>query len=87
MENFYMENELGVSIEYTIVGHLEDEGVKYIIYTDFVEATEDEQKQTPSDIRLFVGKEEDGQIISVNDDKRDVILGEMFRIISEQLGM
>jgi hypothetical protein len=82
MESFYKKNEIGVSIEYTVVGYYKDEGIKYVIYTDFVE-----DKESPTAIRLFVSKYENGQMVDVDKEKRDKIIGEMFQQIAEKAGI
>ncbi len=82
MESFFKKNDIGVSIEYTIVGYYQDEGIKYAIYTDFFE-----DKESPTAIRLFVSRFENGKMIEVEKDIRDKIIGEMFQQIAEKAGI
>lgn len=82
METFYRKNDIGVSIEYTVVGYYQDEGIKYVIYTDFVD-----DKESPTAIRLFVSKFENGQMVEVEKEKRDKIIGEMFQQLVEKIEM
>ena len=49
IETFKRKNELGVEIEYNVIGTYEENGNKYYIYTDFV--SDDNNK---IGVRLFV---------------------------------
>ena len=82
MESFFKKNDIGVSIEYTIVGYYQDEETKYVIYTDFVE-----DKDSPTAIRLFVSKLENEQMVEVDKEIRDKIIGELFQQIAEKAGI
>lgn len=70
MEKFYQKNDIGVSIEYTIIGRYEEDGINYIIYTDFVE-----DSNSLSGIRLFVAKDNKEK---VDDLKQKEIINNMY---------
>jgi len=74
MDTFYKQNELGVLVEYTIVGHYSEDDAKYVIYTDFVE-----DENSPTGLRLFVSLEEGNGLVSIDSDKEDDILEKMFQ--------
>ncbi|MBP5678705.1 MAG: hypothetical protein J6X28_02625 [Bacilli bacterium] len=48
-EKFYRKNDIGVTIEYYVIGEYINQGKKYRIYTDFVT-----DESTFTGIRLFV---------------------------------
>ena len=79
MENFYKKNELGVLIEYTLVGRYEEDDNNYIIYTDFVEDI-----NSPTGLRLFVSLEKDGELINIDHNKENEILNKMFQSLMEK---
>ncbi len=77
MEEFYKKNDIGVSIKYTVVGRYDDEGKKYIIYTDFVA-----DPKSLSGIRLFVSRD-DGEIKRIEKAEEERIIQEMYKEISD----
>ena len=54
METFKRKNDIGVNIEYTIIGYLKEES-NYMIYTDFTTDTSNK-----IGIKLYVDKEVNG---------------------------
>ena len=79
MESFYRKNDIGVSIEYTIVGYYDEDATKYVIFTDFVE-----DEDSPTAIRLYVGTNVNGQIVDVDESKRNEIISNLFQLIAEK---
>ena len=61
MESFYRKNDIGVNIEYTIVGYLKEGNNNYMIYTDFTTDTNNKLG-----IKLYVDKEVQGRFIPVS---------------------
>ena len=60
METFYRKNDIGVNIEYTILGRYNDHNEKYILYTDFVE-----DPSSVSGIRIYVANDtEEKELLS-----------------------
>ena len=68
METFYRKNDIGVRIEYTIIGYLKEKN-NYMIYTDF---TSDRSNRLG--IALYVDKEVDGKYVPVNPDESKNII-------------
>lgn len=71
MDTFYRKNDIGVTIEYTILAKYKSEEKDYIIYTDFVSDKKD-------GVRLFVDLVNGDKYEPLSDTGRDRIL-EMFR--------
>ncbi len=70
METFTRKNDIGVDIEYTVIGQYKDRGNIYYIYTDFV--TDDGNKLG---IRLFADIEKDKQLKRLErDQEKEIIL-------------
>lgn len=70
IETFKRKNELGVEIEYSVIGTYEDNGNKYYIYTDFV--SDDSNKMG---LRLFVDIEKDGKLVRIPEElEKDIII-------------
>ena len=83
MDGFIKKNDLGVDIEYTIVGTYEDDdGTKYIIYTDFVE-----DDTYPINLRLYVGKSIDDGIVDIDENLKEYIVSQMSQLIGEKIGV
>ncbi len=68
IETFYRRNELGVKIEYTVIGYLKKEK-NYMLYTDF---TTDKTNQLG--IAIYVDKDIDGDYVPVTGDERKNII-------------
>ena len=68
METFKRKNDIGVNIEYTIVGYLK-EANNYMIYTDF---TTDENNKLG--IKLYVDKEVNGNYEPVSEEEAKNII-------------
>ena len=68
-EKFTRKNDIGVSIEYYIVGYFEDEGKQYRIYTDFVT-----DKTNLVGIRLFVDVLEGENYKPVSEEEKNSVL-------------
>ena len=68
-ETFYRKNEIGVTIEYYVVGYLKDEDKTYRIYTDFVT-----DNTNISGIRLLVDKVEEKNFVPVSKDETAIIV-------------
>lgn len=58
-ETFKRKNDIGVEIEYSVIGTYKENGINYRIYTDFVTA------DNKIGIRLFVDKEQNGNFVRV----------------------
>ena len=82
MESFFKKNDIGVSIEYTIVGYYAEDGTKYVIYTDFLE-----DKNSPTKIKLYVGYFVNGRIVDASLEKRDEIIKKMFDTLKEKTSL
>lgn len=72
-EKFYRKNDIGVKIEYYIIGYYISNNKKYRIYTDFVT-----DKTNMAGIRLFVDIDElnDGNYIQVGEEEARFIIDE-----------
>ena len=68
-ETFTRKNEIGVTIEYYVVGYLKDDNKTYRIYTDFVT-----DKTNMSGIRLLVDKVVDKDYIPVSKEEANSIV-------------
>ena len=79
MESFYKKNDLGVSIEYTIVSYYEEEPNNYVIYTDFVESDND------MGIRLFVSQVTDDELIDISVEEQERIKQLFLKTITERI--
>lgn len=79
MESFYKKNDLGVSIEYSIVSYYEEEENKYVIYTDFVESDSD------MGVRLFVSKVTDDSLVDIPKEEEDRIIQLFLNTIKEKI--
>ena len=66
MDTFYRRNDIGVNIEYTVIGYYNN---KYMIYTDFTTDTSNK-----IGIALYVDKIENGNYKKVPEDERKNIL-------------
>ena len=67
-ETFYRKNDLGVRIEYTVIGYLKEKH-NYMIYTDFMS-----DKSNQLGITIYVDKEVDGKYIPVDDEERKSVI-------------
>ena len=81
MESFYKKNDLGVSIEYSIVSYYEEEENKYVIYTDFVESDSD------MGVRLFVSKVTDDSLVDIPKEEEDRIIQLFLNTIKEKISL
>ena len=79
MESFYKKNDLGVSIEYTIVSYYEEEPNNYVIYTDFVESDND------MGVRLFVSQVTDDELIDISVEEQERIKQLFLKTITERI--
>ena len=68
MNNFFKKNDVGINIEYTIIGKYELDNVNYVIYTDF---TSDENELG---IRIYVDQDINGKYIAIPLDKQKEVL-------------
>ena len=68
IETFKRKNDIGVDIEYTIIGKYKDNENMYCIYTDFVS---DDNKVG---IRLFADIQRDGNLERLEEDKEKEII-------------
>ena len=68
IETFKRKNDIGVDIEYTVIGKYKDNGNMYYIYTDFVS---DDNKVG---IRLFADIQRDGKLERLEKDKEKEII-------------
>lgn len=68
-ETFIRKNDIGVDIEYTIIGRYNSDNRDYIIYTDFVSDEKDV-------LRLFVDMVNGDEYVPVSDTRKDLILDE-----------
>lgn len=68
METFKRKNDIGVNIEYTIIGYLKEKNT-YMIYTDFT--TDNSNKLG---IRLYVDKEVNGKYEPVSEEETKNII-------------
>ena len=80
MKTFYKKNDIGVDIEYTVVGTYKDGDEEYVIYTDFVE---DNQKEVG--LRLFVGKQVNDNVERIDPSKENEILSELEKELEAKL--
>jgi len=81
MKTFYIKNDIGVPIEYTIIGQYLDDDIKYIIYTDFVE-----DKNSAAGIRLYVAKNDEKKEL-VSEEKKNEIINAMHNSLIEISGL
>ena len=63
VDTFYRKNDLGVNIEYTVIGFYKGSG-NFMLYTDF---TSDPSNKMG--IKIYVDKEENNQYIPVTDEE------------------
>ena len=78
MKTFYKKNDIGVDIEYTVVGSYKDGEEEYVIYTDFVE---DEDRDSPEDSAANqILKEQLSEIIATLTDREQKIIRLRFGI-------
>ncbi len=68
METFKRKNDIGVDIEYSIIGRYQDNGNIYCIYTDFVSA------DNKVGIRLFADIEKNNKLERLPKDKEKEII-------------
>ena len=80
MKTFYKKNDIGVDIEYSVVGSYKDGEDEYVIYTDFVE---DEQRE--AGLRLYVGRLVNGNVENINSVKENEILSELEKELAAKL--
>ncbi len=80
MKTFYKKNDIGVDIEYTVVGTYKDGDEEYVIYTDFVD---DDQKEVG--LRLFVGKQVNDNVERIDPSKENEILSELEKELEAKL--
>jgi len=66
-KTFIRKNDIGVNIEYTIVGRYNSDNREYIIYTDFVSDDKDI-------FRLYVDMVNGDKYTTLSDSGRDLIL-------------
>ena len=83
MNSFYKKNDIGVLIEYTIVGTYLEDDIKYTIYTDFVE-----DKASMVGLRLFVAKYNDNnELVDVDEAKKQEIIKKLYESFNEKLSV
>ena len=83
MNSFYKKNDIGVFIEYTIVGTYLEDDIKYTIYTDFVE-----DKASMIGLRLFVAKYNDNnELVDVDAEKKQEIIKKLYESFNEKLSI
>ena len=83
MNSFYKKNDIGVLIEYTIVGTYLEDDIKYTIYTDFVE-----DKASMIGLRLFVAKYNDNnELVDVDAEKKQEIIKKLYESFNEKLSI
>ena len=83
MNSFYKKNDIGVLIEYTIVGTYLEDNIKYTIYTDFVE-----DKASMVGLRLFVAKYNDNnELVDVDEAKKQEIIKKLNESFNEKLSV
>ena len=80
MNSFTRKNDIGVSIEYTIVGTYKEDNNKYMIYTDFVD-----DASSPSGIRLFVAKKVNNELVDVDPEKKKEIISKLHKSFKGKL--
>jgi hypothetical protein len=80
IKTFYKKNDIGVDIEYSVVGSYKDGEDEYVIYTDFVE---DEQRE--AGLRLYVGRLVNGNVENINSVKENEILSELEKELAAKL--
>jgi septal ring factor EnvC (AmiA/AmiB activator) len=80
MKTFYKKNDIGVDIEYSVVGSYKDGEEEYVIYTDFVE---DEQKE--AGLKLYVGKIVNEDVERIDSTKESEILSELEKELAAKL--
>lgn len=68
MNTFFEKNDIGVSIEYTIIGIINEEDKKYMLYTDFV------PENNEVGFRVFVDEIVDGNITRLDKDSANKII-------------
>lgn len=68
IDTFYRKNDLGVNIEYTVIGFYKDKH-NYMIYTDF---TNDSSNKLG--IKIYVDKEINNEYIPVSEQERKNII-------------
>ena len=68
METFKRKNDIGVNIEYTVIGYLKEKNT-YMIYTDFTTDTNNKLG-----IRLYVDKEVNGKYEPVSEEETKNII-------------
>lgn len=78
MRTFYRKNDIGVEYEYTVIGQYEEDGINYILYTDFVE-----DKNDVAGIRTFVAIDNEN-LDPVSEEKRKEIITNMYNSLIEQ---
>ena len=69
MEKFKRKNDLGIDIEYTVVGKYL-EGGEYIIYTDFYP----NEKASPIGIELYAARKEGDSYVEIPEDEAKTII-------------
>lgn len=80
METFKRKNDIGVSIEYTIIGYLKKEN-NYMIYTDFTTDTTNK-----IGIKLYVDKEINGAFQPVSPEETKNIITEFNKELTSYKG-
>lgn len=68
MNTFFEKNDIGVSIEYTIIGIINEGDKKYMLYTDFVPENND------VGFRIFVDEIVGGTKIRLDTDRANKII-------------
>lgn len=77
-ETFRRKNEIGVEIEYTIVGYSFIDGKKYMLYTDFY------PKKSIGGIRIFVDEVIENEYIKLSEEEEDKIISQFNKKILEE---
>ncbi len=80
LETFTRKNDIGVDIEYTIIGYLKEKN-NYMIYTDF---TTDQSNKLG--IKIYVDKEENGKYNRVSEAETKNIVNAFNKEIAEFKG-
>ncbi len=77
-ETFVRKNDIGVDIEYTVIGKFNTDNREYVIYTDFVSDKKDI-------FRLFVDMKNGDKYVTLSSTGREVILEQYRKEIKKYL--
>ena len=79
-ETFYRKNDIGVNIEYYVVGYWKNNEKTYRIYTDFVT-----DSSNMSGIRLFVDQVNDKEYIPLSKEDSQIVIEQFQNEITEYI--